>query len=196
MAKELSINLKKEIILLHSCCAICALPFIEFFLKQNQPIVLYFDNPNIYPKKEYLKRLSNLKKVAQLYNLSLKKAYYNHKDWLNYLRKKLPLKPEEYKENTFRCQKCFEFRILKVINFCLKNNYLKWTTTLSVNRFKDVNYINNFSLSQSLNNNLEYVKLNLDPFVSYQQAKELSEKYNLYRQKYCGCEFSLKKKYK
>ncbi|MGE4554523.1 MAG: epoxyqueuosine reductase QueH [Candidatus Paceibacterota bacterium] len=191
MVKEISVTSKKPLIL-HCCCAICALPFIEFFNKKtNFQLILYFDNPNIYPQKEYFKRLENLEKVADIYHLDLKKGVYDHQKWLNYLKKNLPQPPKNYPENNLRCEKCFQYRILKTVNFCLKNNYLNWTTTLSVSRFKNTLFINSFAQKISLEKNLKYLKLDLDPFISYKEAKKLSETYHLYRQKYCGCEFSL-----
>lgn len=191
MVKELPI--KKSKLFLHCCCAVCALPVIDYLIKlKNQEIILYFYNPNISPKKEYIKRLNELKKISKIYNLKLIKGPYDHKKWLKYLKNNLPLDPKDYPENSDRCKKCFLYRIQNIIKYCVKNKYFLWTTTLSVNRFKDIKFINEASRTISLENNLLYLTLELDPYISHQKSLEFSKKLNIYRQKYCGCEFSLK----
>ncbi len=191
MVKELSI--KKDYLLLHCCCAICALPIIEYLKRKKKKIVLYFYNPNIYPKKEYSKRFKELQKLSKIYKIKIEKGRYEHQKWLEYLKNNLKFPPDNYPENSLRCQKCFELRLTQTVKHCLKRGYKEWSTTLSVNRFKDTNFINQFAKTISEKNNLVYFQINLEANKAFQKGRELSKKYNLYRQKYCGCEFSLKK---
>jgi predicted adenine nucleotide alpha hydrolase (AANH) superfamily ATPase len=51
--------------------------------------------------------------------------------------------------------------------------------------------MNNYAQKLAKQYDLNYIFLNLDPFKTHQKEKELVKKYNLYSQKYCGCEFSL-----
>ncbi len=179
--------------LLHTCCAACALPIIEYLLKEEKvkDITLYFYNPNIYPEEEYKKRLKDVKKVAKIYKLKLIVGKYEHNKWLDYVKKSLPQSPEFYSENSERCLNCFRFRLEETVKFAKKNNFDKFTTTLSVNRFKNVNFINQYSEKLAKKYQLTYKALNISPNKAYNIGLELSKKYNLYRQKYCGCEFSM-----
>jgi len=179
--------------LLHTCCAPCALPIIEYLLteKKVKGLTLYFYNPNIYPEEEYKKRLREVKKISKIYNLKLIVGEYEHDKWLEYLKKSLPHHLESYPENNERCLNCFCFRLDKTAEFAKKNNFHDFTTTLSVNRFKNTNFMNNYGQRLAKENNLNYVILELDPNKAYQKELELIKKYNLYSQKYCGCEFSM-----
>jgi hypothetical protein len=178
---------------LHVCCAPCALPIIEYLLKKDKTkdISLYFYNPNIYPEKEYQKRLEEVKKISKIYNLKLIIGEYEHDKWLEYLTKSLPHPLESYPENNERCLNCFSFRLDKTAKFAKDNNFKTFTTTLSVNRFKDTKFMNNYGQRLAKQYDLNYIFLNIDPFKAYQKEKELVKKYDLYSQKYCGCEFSL-----
>ena len=48
-------------LLLHVCCGPCATAVVERILPFVKPI-LYYYNPNIYPKSEYEKRYESVKK--------------------------------------------------------------------------------------------------------------------------------------
>jgi hypothetical protein len=195
--------------LLHTCCAPCALPIIdgstlltinperrrriEYLSKEKRikDIVLYFYNPNIYPEKEYQTRLEEVKKISKIYNLKLIIGEYEHNKWLTYLRKALSHPLDSYPENSERCLNCFCFRLEKTAAFAKENNFNSFTTTLSVNRFKDTKFINNYGQRLAKKYALDYLILDIDPYQAHKKEQELVKKYNLYSQKYCGCEFSM-----
>lgn len=179
--------------LLHCCCGPCALALIEELLKKGIKPTLYFFNPNIYPYAEYQKRFDALKIVAEKYQLKLIKGPYNHKAWLNFLNNHLNEPPAHYPENGKRCEMCFLYRLTKVSQWAFKNHHQEFATTLSVNRFKNTTYINQKAKELAQKYNLCYFEFDLDPFKAHQRELELSQELNIYRQKYCGCEFSMKK---
>jgi len=179
--------------LLHTCCAACALPIIEYLLteKKVKDLTLYFYNPNIYPEEEYKKRLKDVEKIAKIYKLKLIKGVYEHNRWLDYIKKSLPKSPEKYLENSERCLSCFRFRLEETAEFAKRNNFDEFGSTLSINRFKNVNFINQYAQKLAKKYQLTYKVLNISPNKAYNLGLELSKKHNLYRQKYCGCEFSM-----
>ena len=179
--------------LLHTCCAVCALPIIEYLLKKEKAkdITLYFYNPNIYPRGEYEKRLKDVEKISEIYRLKLIIGKYEHSKWLDYIKKSLSQAPEKYPENSERCLSCFRFRLEETVEFAKKNNFDEFATTLSINRFKNVEYINQYAKKLAKKYQLIYKTFDLDPNKAYKLGLELTKKYNLYRQKYCGCEFSM-----
>lgn len=182
-------------LLLHACCAPCALPIIEYLIndKKEDRIALYFENSNIYPKEEYKKRLAEVKKIAKIYGLDLIESKYEHQKWLDFLKNKLPKALIDYPENDLRCLICFQFRLLKTALRAQTAGFKEFSTTLSINRFKDIDFINQYGQKSARENNLTYVQFPLDPQEAHQKEKELRQKHNLYSQKYCGCEFSLPK---
>ncbi|MFA5360455.1 MAG: epoxyqueuosine reductase QueH [Candidatus Paceibacterota bacterium] len=165
---------------------------IKYLLKEKKVknLTLYFYNPNIYPEKEYQKRLEEVKKISKIYNLELIIGEYEHNKWLNYLKQSLPNPLESYSENEERCLNCFRFRLDKTAEFAKNNNFNEFSTTLSVNRFKNTKFMNNYGEKLAKEYNLDYVILDLDPYEAHKKEQELAKKYNLYSQKYCGCEFS------
>ena len=179
--------------LLHTCCATCALPIIEYLLTEEKvgDITLYFYNPNIYPEEEYNKRLKDVERIAKIYKLKFVNGNYLYDEWLKYIKKSLPQSLEKYLENSDRCLSCFRFRLEKTIEFAKKNNFDEFATTLSVNRFKNIDYINQYAKKLAKKYQLTYKVFDLDPNKAYKLSLKLSKKYNLYRQKYCGCEFSM-----
>jgi len=179
--------------LLHTCCATCALPIIEYLLteKKVKDITLYFYNPNIYPKEEYNKRLKDVEKIAKIYKLEFVDEGYAHNKWLDYIKKSLPQSPERYLENSDRCLTCFRFRLEKTAEFAKKNNFDEFGTTLSVNRFKNTEFINKYGKFLANKYKIKYKELDIDFNKAYELGLKLSKKYNFYQQKYCGCEFSM-----
>lgn len=178
--------------LIHTCCGPCVLPILEY-LKTNQAeekIMLFFDNPNIWPYQEYKKRYLAVKSIARIYKLRLYRSKYNHKLWLKYLYQNLDQKPNSYPENDKRCQACFAIRMDSAARFAFKKRIKTFATTLSVNRFKDTDYINKLGRQLAAKYKLTYETFNLDPKTAHQEEMALCGKHDIYRQKYCGCEFS------
>ena len=176
--------------LLHTCCGPCALPIIEYLSKKGVKPIIYFDNPNIFPYSEYKKRYKAVRKIGKIYGLKVYHGRYIHNDWLKYLKTNLELDPKQYKENDKRCLMCFKYRLVKAVKFAKNKKMDAFGTTLSVSKFKDIKFINDYGQKLAKEYGVEYVTFDIDPNFSYQQEIELSKKYNIYRQKYCGCEFS------
>jgi len=180
----------KSKILLNVCCAPCALPLVEAYASKEE-FLLYFFNPNIFPEEEYQKRLEEAKRVSKIYNLPLWEGNYEHQAWLDYLKKHLSQPLESYPENGSRCLICFQFRLEATFQAAKEKEIPQVATTLSLSRFKDVNFINRCGENLAKELGLIYRTFELDPWGAYRQGLELSKKHNIYRQKYCGCEFSM-----
>ena len=71
-----------------------------------------------------------------------------------------------------------------------QQGFQKFATTLSVSRFKDVSFINRYGDELAKQLGLEYVAFDLDAGEAHRKGLELSRQHGIYRQKYCGCEFS------
>ncbi len=169
----------KKIILLHVCCAPCAVHPIEDLIKEYE-VTLFYSNSNIYPKKEYDKRLDYAKKIADEYKVDLFIDSYDHQEWLDFI-KGFENEPEKGK----RCVKCFEFNLNKTAIFARKNSFDLFTTTLTVSPHKSSRII--FEIGEATN---IFLKKDFKKKNGFKRSIELSKKFNLYRQNYCGCEFS------
>lgn len=168
-------------LLLHVCCAPCSTHAIEL-LKKNYIVTLFFSNSNIDPKEEYDKRLKNANIIAKLHNLTLIEDQYNHKAW-QASTKKYKDEPEKGK----RCKICFNYSLRRTANYAKEHNYDLFTTTLTVSPHKDSKLI------LELGNNYEnFLNINLKKQDGFKHSIELTKKHKLYRQNYCGCEYSKK----
>ena len=121
----------KEKILLHICCAPCATAVREA-LESGYKIEFYFYNPNIQPKKEYLKRLQEAKKLAAKFGIKLREGKYSEASW-----KKDIAGYEKEAEGGKRCQACFRHRLKETALQAKKNNFSTFSTTLAVSPYKN-----------------------------------------------------------
>jgi epoxyqueuosine reductase len=165
-------------LLLHVCCAPCSTHAIETVMKDYE-VTLLFSNSNISPKEEYDKRLEQARKIAKIYKLKLIEDDYNHEAWLKYIKGF-----EQEPEGKLRCEKCFEFNLKQTNNFAKDFDY--FTTTLTISPHKDSTKI--FKVGKTTSN--KFLEINFKKQDGFKHSIELSNKHNLYRQDYCGCEFN------
>lgn len=172
-----------EKILVHCCCGPCSTSSLARLIEEEWTPVLLFCNSNIYPQEENDKRFTELEKVAYYYNLEVKRLDYDHKSWLEYV-KGLENEPEHGK----RCLKCFEYN-LKQANEVAKSLGIKYfTTTLTVSRFK--NSADIFKVGEKFSG---FVAVDFKKKDGFAKSIKMSQELGLYRQQYCGCEFSMRK---
>ena len=185
--------MRADKLLLNVCCAPCSFPIIDrLATEQKPPPVLFFYAPNIFPRAEYDQRLAAVEKVASIYQLKLIAGVYDHNEWLEFIEDNLPLPPRRYQENEERCRLCLYYRIRKTAELGWQKGFKAISLTLSVSRFKDVKHINEQGEREAAKGSLEYVNFDLDPHQAHETGRQLSKLHAVYRQKYCGCEFSLK----
>ncbi len=189
---DISNRRDKPSLLLHACCAPCSSYVLEYLSNFFEITILYY-NPNIYPKEEYQRRLEELKKF-------LKSCTLTHEVKLvetNYL-------PEEYYhaveglemlgERSNRCYKCYFFRMEKACEYALLNHFDYFTTTLSISPYKNSDWINEIGAKLEDKYTISYLYADFKKKNGYKRSLELSREYGLYRQDYCGCEFSKKER--
>lgn len=184
---------KKPKLLLHVCCGACSCyPLI--FLQDLFDVTVLFSNSNIYPYEEYIKRLNALKgyvsSIEEKLNTKIKivEDAYNHE---NFIRELVPFKDE--KEGGTRCHICIKMRMERLFEYASKNGYNLVTTVMSISRNKDAYYLN--ELGKTLEHKYPDIRYFVNDFKKsggQDIGVELSKVFNVYRQDYCGCEFSLK----
>lgn len=176
---------KKSRLLLHVCCAPCTtLPAEE--LMKDFDVSVFFYNPNIFPSEEYDKRFSELKKLSKLMKFRIFEGPYNSYDWLEFIKGS-----EGDKENGERCRKCFLFRLEAAAKFARDSGFGFFSTSLNVNPFKNSDDILAVGEVVGKKFGVKFVFKDFDGWKGYKKSLELSKKYGLYRQNYCGCVFSL-----
>lgn len=174
-------------LLLHSCCGPCSTWVIEV-LKRDYDLTIFYTNSNIYPHSEYQKRLEEQKRYAKIVGIDVIEDVYDEKEFLQFVKGL-----EFEKEGGERCKKCFEFRLKRTAKFAKENNFEVFSTTLTVSPHKDFEIINQIGKEIADMNHLEFLEGNFKKQNGYKNSIEISKKYDIYRQNYCGCRFSLRK---
>lgn len=177
-------------ILLHSCCAPCSSYVINFLAPYFNITILYY-NPNIFPKNEYLKRKEE---QIRLIN-SLKtpnKVDILDCDYDNEIYEKQIKGYENCPERGARCNICFKLRLEKTAELAKKNNYDYFCSTLTVSPYKNAKVINEIGNELAKKYQIKWLYSDFKKNDGYKKSIELSKKYNLYRQNYCGCIYSKK----
>ena len=190
MLKELETLTYKPKLLLHSCCAPCATYPLTLLTKYFDVTILY-SNSNIYPIDEYNKRFNELKKYIKEYypSITIIEKEYNHEEYMSSLRK-----GQDMKEGEWRCFKCYSKRIEDALSYASLNGFEYVCTVLSVSRFKNSQAINRIGLALNRKYpNVKYLVADFKKDKGTEKGIELAAQASLYRQQYCGCEYSIRK---
>ena len=176
-------------VLLHSCCGPCSSSVLEYLTQYFDVTILWY-NPNVYPQEEFDRRfqaqIEILEKMGLADKVSILAEPWKHEAYLSYIKGK-----ESEPEGGERCSACFRLRLLECAKLAKHYEYDYFCTTLTVSRHKDAELIN--SIGEEIAKAIGTVWLPSD-FKKHDgenRSVELSEQYGIYRQLYCGCEFSL-----
>ena len=180
MQQEISSFGNKPKLLLHCCCAPCSSAVIER-IKDFFDITFYYYNPNIYPQEEFILRQNEFKKLG----VKVVVENYNHNEFLQVVKGK-----EQEKEGGARCQICIAQRLNQTFKYAIENNYVVVTTTLSISPHKDCEFINNLGENLQEKYGIKYLHADFKKQNGYLRSIEICKSLGIYRQDYCGCEFS------
>ncbi len=177
-------------LLMHSCCAPCSSYCLEKVSPHFSVDIFYF-NPNITDETEYFKRLNEQKNFAStVYNCKVKviEGEYHPQSFLNAIKGL-----ENEVEGGSRCKVCYYLRMEETAKKAKELNHNYFTTTLSVSPHKNAEWINEIGAILEKKYGVKYLYADFKKEGGYLRSIELSKQYNLYRQDYCGCEFSKRK---
>lgn len=179
---------KKNKIILHSCCAICSGYPISLLQDMGYQVIVYFYNPNIFPQEEYQKRLEAEKTLCTRFDVELIEGEYNPQEFYA-AAKGLENEPEKGK----RCDKCFELRLRKTAEFAAKTGINKFTTSIVISPHKNYTKLTGIGEKIAQEFGLEYIAVDFKKKDGFLKTNKISKELELYRQNYCGCEFSIRK---
>lgn len=182
----------KPRLLLHSCCGPCSSSVLEKLCEHFEISLLWY-NPNLYPEEEFMRRLSTQRELLEKMELSDKikiiEMPWRHGDYLEVIPG-YEAEPEGGK----RCARCFRLRLEECAKLASELGYDFFCTTLSVSRHKDAVLINALGEAAAKKYNARWLPSDFKKKDGENRSVELSEYYGIYRQIYCGCEFSLQRR--
>ena len=175
-------------LLLHSCCAPCSTAVISALSAYFRITVFYY-NPNIDERDEYEKRASEQRRLVGIMPspnpVCFLEGEYKSED---FLIGAASLADED--EGGERCTFCYALRLEHTARTAKEMGFGYFTTTLTVSPMKDAERINVIGKAMGDKFGVRWLASDFKKQNGYQKSIELSKKYSLYRQNYCGCSFS------
>ncbi|MBQ2908338.1 MAG: epoxyqueuosine reductase QueH [Clostridia bacterium] len=179
----------KKRLLLHACCAPCASSVLERVTPYFD-VTIYFYNPNITDRAEYLHRYNELLRFVSIVYGDKIKVIDGGFDPRPFIEAARGLEDEP--ERGLRCDKCFYLRLKKTAELAKVGLYDYYCTTLSVSPHKNAQLLNELGFKIEQEELVKWLPSDFKKKQGYVRSIELSKEYDLYRQNYCGCVFSQK----
>ena len=186
------LNPEKPRLLLHACCGPCATACVER-LARDYSISVFYYNPNIMDGEEYYLRRESLVRFLRMFNEENRDITYV--DFIDgkyepdlFVRRTETLHGEP--EGGRRCDVCFEMRLTETARIAKMLDMDFFSTTLTVSPHKDYGKISSIGNALAENTGIKYLDVDFKKKDGFRRSIELSKKYGLYRQKFCGCEYA------
>ncbi|MCM1102882.1 MAG: epoxyqueuosine reductase QueH [bacterium] len=190
-------------LLLHSCCAPCSSYCMEY-LREYFRITVFFFNPNITEQAEYEKRAAEEKRLIAAYNEQVERGCFTGMHSTKQAQKIEILEgrycPQDFfqmaegyeqcREGGERCLRCYELRLRETAETAARGGYDFFTTTLSISPLKSAAALNEIGGKLAEEYGVPYLFSDFKKKDGYKRSVELSARFGLYRQDYCGCVYS------
>ena len=167
--------------------------YVLEYLSQYFCITVFYYNPNIFPESEYTKRILEqqtlISRMRVKHPVSFIAGPYD-KDRFYQMAAGL----EDAKEGGARCMKCYELRLREAAEVAKAGGFDYFTTTLTISPLKNAARLNEIGLRLAKEYGVSYLVSDFKKKNGYKRSIELSKEYGLYRQDYCGCEFSMRER--
>lgn len=170
-------------VLLHTCCGPCASHCICALRELGHDVTLFYSNANIAPRDEYQKRLDTVRRLADRVAAPVLVDETDHADWLACVARGFEQEPEK----GARCERCFRYSLSRTRDAMARLGFEGFTTTLSVSPHKHTPTL--FRIGRELDE-LHFLAADFKKKDGFKHSLQLAAEYGLYRQNYCGCEFS------
>ena len=173
-------------LLLHSCCGPCLGGAVDCFEENNWEVTAFWDNPNIHPYMEFKARLDSFNVLTEQLEIPV---LYSEKRYA----------PERFFEaidgdfSEKRCFKCFYLRLKNTVSTAKKEGFSAFSTTLQISPYQNRELLLMAALKLADEYECPFIEIDLRPF--FPRTYEVIKKFELYKQKYCGCVFSEKERF-
>ncbi len=183
-------------LLLHCCCAPCLTHSLYVMIEHFDNITVYYSNDNITDNAEWHKRYDEIVKLVDIVNSG--NYIVTPRQPIQLVCK--PLDSSDYlcrvtgnttdREGGQRCHICYDMRLADSYQYASTHHYSHYATTLTVSPYKNCQWLNEIGLGYS-SNSTQYLPTDFKKHDGYKHSIQLSNQYELYRQHYCGCPYSL-----
>lgn len=173
--------------LLHACCAPCSSAIVEWLVQHGVRPVIFYYNPNIFPREEYDIRKNESKRHAEHLGLQWIDGDYDHESWRQGVCG-LEGEPERGR----RCEQCFTLRLVETAKRAKALGMKYFATTLASSRWKSLEQIERAGRqAEQVVGGTVFWAQNWRKGGLQERRNQLLREYQFYNQQYCGCEFSM-----
>ncbi len=172
-------------LLLHICCAPCGTYITRDRLRPRHDVTWYFYNSNLDTLAEYDRRLEAVKLMAEKFSIPLLIEPYSHEVWKGLVKGR-----EGDPERGARCHICYRDRLEKTARLAQAGNFDLFGTTLLTSPYKDTTVIRAIGRELASTVGIEFLDEDFQADDGYRRSQELAKELGVYRQKFCGCEYS------
>lgn len=166
-------------VLLHICCANCALYPLRILKKEGHEVTGLFFNPNIHPYEEFLRRRQALEALSQ--EMDFPVIFWDRYPMEEFFRRVV------FREAQ-RCRLCFQWRLETTARVARRGGFEAFSTTLLFSKHQPHELVRQAGETEAQGSSVEF--LYRDFRVGWKEATRLSLEMGIYRQKYCGCVYS------
>ena len=171
-------------LLLHICCAPCALMPVEDLRREGMELMGLFYNPNIQPYTEQQRRLRTLEEWAGREQLGLiVQPEYDPRSWFRQMA---------FREAD-RCGICFHQRLTRAAQVARRGGFEAFSTTLLYSVRQKHDLIAGAGQAVASEQGVRFLYRDFRP--RWRAGVRRSQELGLYRQAYCGCVYSEAERY-
>lgn len=190
-------------LLLQCCCAPCSSYCLEY-LREYFHITVYYYNPNITENAEYEKRKAEELRLIAEYNrqvdekdfegmhstkaahhIGIMECPYDPQNWIQAVRGL-----EDCREGGRRCEVCFRMRLMQTAKAAAEHGFDYFSTTLTISPLKNAQLLNEIGEEAAREYGVSFLPSDFKKKNGFLRSTQLSRRFSLYRQNYCGCVFS------
>lgn len=171
-------------LLLHICCAPCAIMCVDTLRGEGIEPVGFWDNPNIHPYTEYRSRKNALVDYAKSIDLPLVvNGEYGLRPFVRAVAENID----------GRCARCYEMRMSAAAQYAAENGFTHFTTTLLISPYQNHELLKETAERAARTASVHFLYRDFRPY--FREGQERARALELYMQKYCGCVFSEEERY-
>lgn len=184
-------------VLLHACCGPCASACEPRLRDLGDDVILFFSNSNIDTREEFDRRLAAARALGEADGVEVVADEYDHADWLE----KVAAGFEDASEKGARCARCFRYSLARAAAFAAARGMDAFTTSLTVSPHKVTKMVFEAGHDAEWQTSAapcggssapapKFLEIDFKKKDGFLNSLRRSAELGLYRQSYCGCEFS------
>lgn len=179
-------------LLVHACCAHCAIGVLRRLAEQGCDVTAYFDNPNIHPLLEFRRRLKAMKVLRG--RLGAKEPAFAQAVYVQDYGLE-PFLSEAYAGGApGRCERCYRMRLAAAARRAAEHGFDGFTTTLLISPRQDHERLRALGQAAAERHGVAFHYEDFRPL--FEQSRQAAKELMLYSQSYCGCVFSEHERYR